>query len=99
MKTSDTAVRIDYELGPARRCIRAAIGTVALLTILLVPGVSEGWLFALSMIVFYAGLTAFLNVDFVDALIVPVEEKMKEGGFVAKIRHTAEDRETFPKAA
>jgi hypothetical protein len=64
MKTYGEEIPI-WELGTARRCMRGAFATAALLAVLLLPGLSETWLFALASFGAYEGLTAILNVDFV----------------------------------
>ena len=48
MRTTEYAIP-EFELGNARRFIRGIIGAAAILAVLLVPGMSEGWLFLLAM--------------------------------------------------
>ena len=64
MRTTEYAIP-EFELGNARRFIRGIIGAAAILAVLLVPGMSEGWLFLLVMIGAYESLCAILNADLV----------------------------------
>ena len=55
----------NFELGNARRCMRGIVGAVAILVLLLVPGLNPGWLFVLAIIGAYESITAMLNADLV----------------------------------
>jgi hypothetical protein len=64
MKTNEDAIP-NWELGNARRCMRGIIGAAAILALLLIPGLNEGWLFLLAIIGAYESMTAILNADLV----------------------------------
>lgn len=64
MKTNEDVIP-NWELGTARRCMRGIIGATAILAILLVPGLNEGWLFFLAIVGAYEGMTAMLNADLI----------------------------------
>jgi uncharacterized membrane protein len=70
MKTNGDAIP-HWELGNIRRYIRGVIGAAALFAILLVPGLSAGWLFVLAIIGAYESMTAILNADLVYAVFNP----------------------------
>jgi hypothetical protein len=55
----------NFELGNARRCMRGIVGAVAIMALLLVPGLNPGWLFVLAIIGAYESMTAILNADLV----------------------------------
>jgi uncharacterized membrane protein len=62
MKTNEDAI-LNWELGNTRRYVRGIIGTAALMAVLLIPSLSEGWLFLLAMIGAYESMTAIVNTD------------------------------------
>ena len=51
MNTND--IPATWKLGNTNRVVRAVIGVGTILSALMIPGLSEGWLFALAMIGFY----------------------------------------------
>lgn len=85
MNTSGHAIP-NWVLGSVRRCVRGTIGAAALLGVLLIPSLSEGWLFVLAMIGGYESLTAILDADLVygmlnlDAVVPPTRHAESEEG-------------------
>ena len=73
MNTND--IPATWKLGNTNRVVRAIIGVGTILSALMIPGLSEGWLFALAMIGFYASQTAILNTDLVYAFFAPSDRK------------------------
>ena len=82
MKTYEEVIP-NWELGTARRCMRGIIGAAAILAILLVPGLNEGWLFLLAIVGAYEGMTAMLNADLIYCAfylaVNAVQEKYRKG--------------------
>lgn len=70
MNTSEEVIP-GWVLGTARRCIRGIVGAAALLAVLLIPSLSEAWLFALAVIGGYQSLTAILNADLIYGVFNP----------------------------
>ena len=64
MKTNGNASP-NWELSNSQRYVRGIIGAATLTAVLLVPGLSEGWLFLLAIIGAYEGMTAIFNADLV----------------------------------
>ena len=64
MRTTES-LKANGELSNIGSAFRGAVAAASALTMLLVPGVSDGWLFVLAMITAYAGMTAMLKFDLV----------------------------------
>jgi len=64
MKTNSNAIP-NWELSNSQRYVRGIISAATILAVLLIPGLSEGWLFLLAIIGAYEGMTAMLNADLV----------------------------------
>jgi len=77
MNTNGDAIP-NWELGNARRCMRGIVGVVAILALLLVPGLNTGWLFVLAIIGAYESMTAILNADLVYGVLYIVFNGMQE---------------------
>lgn len=69
MNTND--IPATWNLSFTNRALRAVIGLGTILSALMIPGLSEGWIFVLAMIGFYASQTAILNTDLVYAFFTP----------------------------
>lgn len=61
-------LEIGRTLSATNRIVRATIGAVALLAILMDSRMNEVWLFVLAMTGFYESLTAFIGVDLIRSL-------------------------------
>jgi len=95
-----------WELSNSQRYVRGMISAATLLAVLLMPGLSEGWLFVLAIIGAYEGMTAILNVDLVYGVLSLVyaatpaishEESEEEGATAPQI--TAVEQQGYSMVA
>lgn len=77
MKTNANA-NPKWELTNSQRYVRGMIGAATLLAVLLIPGLSEGWLFLLTIIGAYESLTAILNADLIYDVLSLINEEEPE---------------------
>ena len=101
MNTIDIDMPATWKLSNTSRMTRAVIGVSTILSALLIPGLSEGWLFTLSMIGLYASQTAILNTDLVFAFFAPGDTNLQVVEDESRVdeQHAEEAQFEFRKAA
>lgn len=86
----ETDIPTQWQLSITNRVVRAAIGITAILSALLIQGLSEGWVFILAVLGLYTTQTAFFNIELLYAFfsLPDVDETPGNEEEVKKLQHS-----------